>query len=119
VDLVAVIDESVMHRPIGGAAVLAQQLRHLITSARRPNITIQVLPLDAPTQPTSWGAFLVLAFPWPGGRVHQEHYGGAHSMESMHDIEGHVEAFDQLCHVALDRERSLDRIINRVKELEL
>jgi transcriptional regulator with XRE-family HTH domain len=41
----ALIDESVLHRPIGGPDVLAQQLRHLLELTQHPRITVQVVPV--------------------------------------------------------------------------
>lgn len=40
----AVLDESVLHRPIGGPSVLAGQLDHLLEMSRRPGISLQVVP---------------------------------------------------------------------------
>ncbi|MGH4008313.1 MAG: helix-turn-helix domain-containing protein, partial [Pseudonocardiaceae bacterium] len=38
----AVIDESVLHRPIGGRRVMLAQIEHLLALTKRPNITLQV-----------------------------------------------------------------------------
>jgi transcriptional regulator with XRE-family HTH domain len=43
-ELTAIVDESVLHRPIGGPAVLREQLRHVIAAADLPAVTLQVLP---------------------------------------------------------------------------
>lgn len=43
----ALIDEGVLHRPIGGPEVLAEQLRHLLDLIRHPRITIQIVPIAA------------------------------------------------------------------------
>lgn len=43
----ALIDEHVLHRPLGGPAILVDQLRHLLELSRHPHITIQVVPVDA------------------------------------------------------------------------
>src|SRR6202008_2166185 len=40
----AVIDESVLHRPIGGRQVMLAQIDYLLELTKRPNITLQVLP---------------------------------------------------------------------------
>ncbi|MEV6978824.1 helix-turn-helix transcriptional regulator [Kitasatospora sp. NPDC093806] len=40
----AVLDESCLVRPIGGAEVMLKQLDHIIELAARPNVTIQVAP---------------------------------------------------------------------------
>ncbi|MFF4603563.1 helix-turn-helix domain-containing protein [Streptomyces sp. NPDC001339] len=43
----AVLDESVIRRKVGGAAVMREQLQHIVDLVRRRRIVIQVLPLDA------------------------------------------------------------------------
>ncbi|WP_309051884.1 helix-turn-helix transcriptional regulator [Streptomyces sp.] len=42
-----VLDESVLRRPIGSEEIMREQLLHLAESARRRNVNLQVLPLDA------------------------------------------------------------------------
>ncbi|MEU2073266.1 helix-turn-helix transcriptional regulator [Streptomyces sp. NPDC013489] len=42
-----VLDESVLRRPIGDEEVMREQLVHLAECARRRNVNLQVLPLDA------------------------------------------------------------------------
>ncbi|WP_420847197.1 DUF5753 domain-containing protein [Nonomuraea basaltis] len=43
----ALIDEGVLHRPIGGPNVLAGQLRYLLELAQHPQITVQLVPIAA------------------------------------------------------------------------
>ena len=40
----AVLDEGALHRQVGGAEVMRDQLLHLAGISRRPNITLQVIP---------------------------------------------------------------------------
>ncbi len=42
-----IIDEAVLRRVIGGEEVMREQLLHLVECARRRNVTLLVLPLDA------------------------------------------------------------------------
>ncbi|MDF5754665.1 helix-turn-helix transcriptional regulator [Spongiactinospora sp. TRM90649] len=42
--VLSLIEESVLHRPVGGPDVLAGQLQYLLKVAERPNVTIQVVP---------------------------------------------------------------------------
>jgi transcriptional regulator with XRE-family HTH domain len=37
------LDETVLHREIGGAKIMHEQLLHLVNMAQRPNVTIQVI----------------------------------------------------------------------------
>ncbi|MFD1547359.1 helix-turn-helix domain-containing protein [Nonomuraea guangzhouensis] len=43
----ALIEDSVLHRPIGGAEILLNQLRHLQELSQHPRITVQLVPTTA------------------------------------------------------------------------
>jgi hypothetical protein len=43
-ELVAVINEFVLRKPVGGAAVMRAQLRHLVLVTELPTVTLQILP---------------------------------------------------------------------------
>ncbi|MFD3874874.1 Scr1 family TA system antitoxin-like transcriptional regulator [Streptomyces sp. NPDC058623] len=55
-----VIWEPVLRCPVGGRAVLNEQLRHLATCSHLPGVTVQVLPLDQGTHPALDGPFVLL-----------------------------------------------------------
>jgi transcriptional regulator with XRE-family HTH domain len=57
-----VLDESVIHRPVGSPSIMSQQLAHLIDVAKLPNVTIQVVPFTAGLHPGMGGAFEVVEF---------------------------------------------------------
>jgi hypothetical protein len=40
------LDENVLHRHVGGATIMKDQLAHLTAMARRPNITVQLIPRE-------------------------------------------------------------------------
>jgi transcriptional regulator with XRE-family HTH domain len=56
------LDEGVLHRPVGGSEVMAEQLRHLIECAARPNIVIQVVPGSVGAHPGMSGNFIIADF---------------------------------------------------------
>ncbi|MBP2474735.1 transcriptional regulator with XRE-family HTH domain [Crossiella equi] len=56
------IDESALHRPIGGPAVLAQQLRALTALATRPYVTMRLVPLNSRAHPGVLGSLTLLEF---------------------------------------------------------
>jgi len=58
-----IVDEGVLHRRTGGDKVMRAQLRHLIELAKRPNVTIQVLPFSEGWHPGTTGSFSILEFP--------------------------------------------------------
>jgi transcriptional regulator with XRE-family HTH domain len=53
--LTAILDYSVLQRPVGSAAVMAEQCGHLLYLATRPNIRLHVLPEGVNL--ATWGAF--------------------------------------------------------------
>jgi transcriptional regulator with XRE-family HTH domain len=46
--LEVVLSEAVLHRVQGSKAIMHAQLKHLVKMAKRPNITVRVLPFDTP-----------------------------------------------------------------------
>lgn len=60
-----VIDESALHRRIGGDRVHRDQLRELLRAAQLPRITLQVLPYEAGAHVGLHGPFMILDFPDP------------------------------------------------------
>ncbi|WP_424923137.1 helix-turn-helix domain-containing protein [Actinomadura rubrisoli] len=65
VKLWAVLDEAALRRAVGGAAVMREQLHHLIEASRDPNITVQVLPFSAGGHPAEGGPVTILRFAEP------------------------------------------------------
>jgi transcriptional regulator with XRE-family HTH domain len=59
----AVIDEAVLRRPIGGAAVMRAQLEHLIEMAQLSHVRIQVALFSAGSRAVASGPITLLRFP--------------------------------------------------------
>ena len=60
--LVAVLDEATLQRAVGGPTVMAGQLDWLVTAARAPNITIQVVANATGAHPAMESSFSILEF---------------------------------------------------------
>jgi transcriptional regulator with XRE-family HTH domain len=60
-----ILDESVLHRVVGGPEVMAGQLRRLLEASELPNVTIRVVPFDAGTVPAGVNKFVILRFALP------------------------------------------------------
>jgi transcriptional regulator with XRE-family HTH domain len=93
----AVIDESVLHRPVGGPAALRRQIEHLLEMTRQPNITLQVVPY-AVSGYAAEGAFSMLRFAEPAlpDVVYIEHLGGALYLDRPSEIELYGRVIDRL-----------------------
>jgi Domain of unknown function (DUF5753) len=61
-ELVAVIDEAALHRPVGGQHVLRLQLEHLTALAELDTVTLHVLPFAAGAHAALASEFNILHF---------------------------------------------------------
>ncbi|MBZ6132988.1 helix-turn-helix domain-containing protein [Streptomyces olivaceus] len=57
-----ILDEAVLHRPVGGDDVMRRQLGHLLKCIRHRWMRIQVLPLSSGEHPGLEGAFTIFRF---------------------------------------------------------
>lgn len=62
VQLWAILDEDVLHRPVGGAEVMRAQLSRLAEAAKSPNVTVQVVPRAVGAHGGMSAGFMVLDF---------------------------------------------------------
>jgi transcriptional regulator with XRE-family HTH domain len=93
----AVIDESVLHRPVGGTRVMLDEVEHLIELTKRPNITLQVVPYQFSGYAAE-GSFTSLRFAEPElpDVVYIEHLSGALYLDKRSDTELYGRVFDRL-----------------------
>ncbi|MGH3671308.1 MAG: DUF5753 domain-containing protein, partial [Pseudonocardiaceae bacterium] len=93
----AVIDQSVLHRPIGGRRVMRAQIEDALELANRPNITLQLVPYQLSGYAAE-GSFSLLRFAHPElpTVVYLEHLTGALYLDKQSDLEQYGRAFDQL-----------------------
>ncbi|WP_024875642.1 helix-turn-helix domain-containing protein [Saccharomonospora piscinae] len=113
----AVLDESVIHRPIGGRAVYRAQLESLLDHTAMPHVTVQVVPYDRSGYAAE-GAFTLLRFveaelPSIG---YVDHIAGGFSLEKPEEIELVGRALDRLAVDAETPERSRQMIAKLLAE---
>lgn len=58
-----ILDEGAIRRQMGGRLVMRAQLSHLLQMAKRPNVTVQVLPFSEGGHPGTLGSLALLDFP--------------------------------------------------------
>jgi transcriptional regulator with XRE-family HTH domain len=118
VELVAIVDESVLHRAIGGPDVLRAQLDHLIDRSQLPSVTLQVLPMASPCRAINASGFTVLHY----GDLDEpdiayvEHAFGSVRLEKDADVTRARLAFDRLRSDALcpaDSEALIRKVAGR------
>ena len=105
-ELSVVLDESVLMRRIGDESVMHAQLQHLARLAERPNLTVQILPLD--TKHTVFGeSFVIFGFGEDSDAMLQdvvstEHLRSGFTLEGERETYLHRIAFRMLAEASLD-----------------
>lgn len=101
-DVWLVLDETAVRRPIGSAAIMAEQVEQLVTMSRR--CTIQVLPMSYGAHPGLLGAFVIFEFPddLHSPVVYVESQAGNLYLEKSDDLSRCKLAFDHLTAAALN-----------------
>jgi transcriptional regulator with XRE-family HTH domain len=108
----AVLNEAVLLRKVGGADVMREQLKHLVTLAKLPHVTLQVLPFDVGAHPAMTAPFLMLGFAEVPGMntVYLENGRGSLYLEKPADLERYAAMFGQLTSLALRPQASVKAI---------
>lgn len=86
--LEAIVDETVLHRPVGGPAVLRSQLAHLLAAVELATVTLQVLPTRVGAHPATASGFILLSFGDLGepDMAYVEHALGAVTLDKEPDV---------------------------------
>jgi transcriptional regulator with XRE-family HTH domain len=118
-DLWAILDEAVMRRTVGGAAVMRRQLSHLLAEAARPRVTLQILPFSSGAHAGHGGPFTILEFPDRSDSevVYVESVAGFIYQERDKEVRARIEAFDRLRAAALSPTASGDLISQTARGL--
>lgn len=108
--LAAVVDEAVLHRVIGGPAVMAGQIGHVIEAVTRwDNISVQVMPYGVGAHPALDSTFILLEFAPPvPGVVYVEGLVGQIYLERPQDVERYQRIFAELTATAMSPEKSVE-----------
>ena len=61
----AVVDESVLHRVVGGPAIMEAQLERLLELSELGNVKLRVIPYGAGALPAGNNKFIILSFAQP------------------------------------------------------
>ncbi|MEU3018560.1 MULTISPECIES: helix-turn-helix transcriptional regulator [unclassified Nocardiopsis] len=110
------LDESVLHRRVGSAEVMREQLSHLLGLAGRPNIHLRVLPFTSGAHESPEGAFqyFVMDDPYPDV-VYAETPNGAVYLEQA-EADPMAQRYDRLWAKSLSTDATAERISALIEE---
>lgn len=101
-EIEVLLDEAVLHRPIGGSAVMRKQLDRIIEVSEYSNVTLRVVPFSVGAHPALESNFIILEFSGQAANiVYVEGLVGHVYLERQEDVDRYLQAVSQLNDLAL------------------
>lgn len=114
--LTTIIDELALQRVVGGNDVLRRQMDHLVEMARRPNISIQVIPNRGAHTGTT-GAFALIRQSGGPTVVFTENLTSSLFLEDKTETKTYTDAIRRLSDEGLDARQSTELIASTADQL--
>jgi transcriptional regulator with XRE-family HTH domain len=119
-----VLNEAIVRRPVGGTAIMGEQLNQLVLLGELPNVSLRIMPFSTGLHPgVMSGPFVILRFPLNGdGRetepptVYVDGFTGALYLDKAGEIGRYDQAFQGIWRTALDEQASRDLIQRAARE---
>lgn len=115
----AFIGESVLYQLIGGATVMADQLRALLKCGEMPNVELRIIPMRCEWHPGLEGPFSLDRFADRTPVVQLENRVSALFLHEPDEIDAYLRAVDKIAEVAvspLDSAELIDEAIGRTEK---
>lgn len=98
----AVIDETVLRRPVGSTELMREQVERLLEMSELPNVTLQIAELAAGHHPGTYSPFVLFRFDVPEvpDMVYIEYLTGALYLDEENEVSEHMEAMDRMVAIA-------------------
>jgi hypothetical protein len=109
-DLVAVIDENALRRPVGASGIMRRQLLHLESVAGRPNVSLRVVQNSVGAYVGMRGAFMILEFCGEPDLAYQESHGAEMFLEEAADVTAHKQVMNAIVQSAVGATKSRELI---------
>lgn len=117
--LTAFIIENALREPIGGHAVMGEQLRFIERMSWQDNVMVRVIRSGArELHPAHVGPFVLFEFPKAAPVVHLEHYSASDFLYGARNVQAFDQARTALDNVALDEACSRELIVACAEEME-
>jgi transcriptional regulator with XRE-family HTH domain len=104
------LHEVVFSLPVGGSAVMSEQMHHLLRMSVRSYITVRVIPAAFGAHAGTAGACRLMEFSEVKPVVYVEELTAGHFLEEPVEIAAYRKTFTALANCALDERESQDRI---------
>ncbi|MEV6134295.1 helix-turn-helix transcriptional regulator [Streptomyces violaceusniger] len=114
-----VMDETVLRRQVGSAAVMRDQIDRLLEAVEMPHITLQISEFTSGHHPGTYGPFVLFRFAVTElpDMVYVEYLTGAVYLDERIEVASHLEALDRMAAQAATARRTKEILRDFRKEL--
>jgi transcriptional regulator with XRE-family HTH domain len=120
-----VLNEAILHRPVGGEEAACGQLKRLVEVSELPTVSLRVVPFGSGLHHGIMsGPFVILRFPLNGNgqdteppTVYVESFTGALYLDRPHEVDRFNTAFTNIWESSLDERTSQELITKVTREL--
>lgn len=117
-NLLALIGEPVLRQGIGGPAVMAEQLHHLLKMAEMPNVDLRIVPADTDWHAGLEGPFSLDTFADGSGVVHLETRVSGLFLDEEEHVAPYREAAEMMLREAMSAAGSAELIAREAARIE-
>ncbi|MFD1661227.1 Scr1 family TA system antitoxin-like transcriptional regulator [Streptomyces caeni] len=111
-----VLDEAVLRRPVGGHAVMREQLAYILHMAWTPHVVVQVLPFRQGEHPVMGGSLTLLRSERGSDVAYTESSHSGELVETSEEVAEYALAYDLLQAKALPPDESLAMVRSAMEE---
>lgn len=119
--LLVLLGQGALSQDVGGKAVTIEQIRHLLEMAKRPNITMRIVPDHSGWHPGLEGAFALIESKRPAGKAFIVFIETRRSVLMLHedgDIDAYKASVDRIARTSLTPEASFALMVDMANRLE-
>lgn len=118
--LEVMLNEAVLRRPVGGQAVMADQLRRIVEVSQQRNVTVRILPFSAGVHAGMMGGFTYMRFPDRNvpDVIYHETRTGALYLDKPMQRRPYRQMWRDIDSRALDADSSREMMVEVAKEYE-
>ncbi|MFW6694982.1 helix-turn-helix domain-containing protein [Streptomyces sp. MAR4 CNX-425] len=115
----AIVDETVLRRPVGDGAVMRAQVDRLLDVAALPNVTLQMAEFRTGHHPGTYSPFVLFRFAVPElpDMIYTEYLTGAVYLDGRQEVASHLAALDHMAAQAATAKRTKEILRDFRKEL--
>jgi transcriptional regulator with XRE-family HTH domain len=114
-----ILDESFLHRTVGGPTIMRRQLERVVEAMEMPLVNLQIIPYEVGAHPALDSVFTILEFDSNvTDIVYVEGLVGNLFLDHEADLDRYKQVFDELRSMALGQQKSQDIIRKKAKSYD-